>query len=380
MASQRLTVVQVVPELNSGGVERGTLEVSGALVARGHRSVVVSGGGQLVAPLTAAGGEHVTLPVGRKSPGTLRWTWALRDILRSHSADIVHARSRVPAWLCRAALATLPRRQRPRLVTTCHGLYSVNRYSSVMVSGERVIAISRTVQRYIEQNYPRVDRSRLRLVYRGVAPEEFPRGYRPSSDWLSQWLRDFPQTVGRPLVTLPGRLTRYKGHHTFIELMDRLQKLAPDAMGLIVGGDDPRRQEYAASVRRAVADRRLANVVFTGHRSDIRDIFAISSLVLSVSSQPPEAFGRTTLEALALGTPVVGFDDSGVGEILAELFPDGAVPHGDVDELTSRTVALLRSAPAVRPNDTFVLQRMLDQTLDVYGELVGTKRAGLKAA
>lgn len=380
MSSRRLTVVQVVPELHSGGVERGTLEVSAALVARGHRSIVVSGGGRMVDQLVREGAEHVTLPVGRKSPVTLGWTWALRNLLTREQPDIVHARSRIPAWLCRAALATLPAARRPRFVTTCHGLYSVSRYSSVMVSGERVIAISKTVQRYIEQNYPQVDRSRLRLVYRGVSPEEFPRGHHPSAEWLARWRRDYPQTAGRPLITLPGRITRYKGHHTFIELMDRLQRLAPDAVGLIVGGEDPRRQEYAASVRREVVERGLKNIVFTGHRSDIRDIFAISALALSVSSQPPEAFGRTTLEALALGTPVIGFDDSGVGEILAELFPEGAVPHGDIAALTARTVALLRDAPPVRPNTTFTLQRMLDQTLDVYHEVVEAPRATTRAA
>jgi glycosyltransferase involved in cell wall biosynthesis len=380
MSRRRLTVVQVVPELNSGGVERGTLEVSGALVERGHRSIVVSGGGRLVEELRRAGGEHVMLPVGRKSPLTLRWTWALRDLLKSERAVIVHARSRVPAWLCRAALATLPVASRPRFVTTCHGLYSVGRYSSVMVSGERVIAISKTVQRYIEQNYPQVDRSRLRLVYRGVAPDEFPRGYRPSAEWLARWERDYPQTVGRPVITLPGRITRYKGHHTFIELMDRLRRQCPEAVGLIVGGEDPRRRDYAASVRRAVEDRGLRNVIFTGHRSDIRDILSLSTLALSVSSHPPEAFGRTTLEALALGTPVVGFDDSGVGEILAELFPEGAVPHGDVDALTARTVALLHHAPPVRPNRTFVLEQMLNQTLDVYHELLEAPGTADRAA
>jgi len=380
MAARRLTVLQIVPELNSGGVERGTLEVSAALVAAGHRSLVVSGGGRMVEQLVRERGEHITLPVGKKSPATLRWTWTLRDILRAQSVDIVHARSRIPAWLCRAALATLPAALRPRFVTTCHGLYSVSRYSSVMVSGERVIAISKTVQQYIERNYPHVDRERLRLVYRGVSPDEFPRGYEPSAPWRETWQRDYPQTVGRPLVMLPGRITRYKGHHTFIELMDRLRSLAPDVMGLVVGGEDPRRQEYAASVRRAVAERGLSNIMFTGHRSDIRDIMSIATLVLSVSSQPPEAFGRTTLEALALGTPVVGFDDSGVGEILADMFPEGLIPHGNVDALTARTVALMKHAPPVRPNRSFVLQQMLDQTLGVYEDIMESSRSVVRAA
>ena len=126
MTTRRLTVVQVVPELNSGGVERGTLEVGVELVARGYRSIVVSGGGRMVEQLERGGSEHICLPVGRKSPATLRWTWALRNLFRDQRADIVHARSRIPAWLCRAALGTLPAPQRPRFLTTCHGLYRLS--------------------------------------------------------------------------------------------------------------------------------------------------------------------------------------------------------------------------------------------------------------
>lgn len=367
--ARRLTVAQILPELHSGGVEKGTLEVNAELAARGQRSIVISAGGRLVEQVVAAGGEHFILPVARKSPTTLRSAWRLRSLLKELQVDILHARSRVPAWVSQAALRLLKPQERPRFVTTCHGLYSVNPYSRVMVSGERVIAISRTVQQYIEANYPSVDPGCIRLVHRGVSPAEFPHGYRPGDDWLRKWQLQYPQTRGRTIVTLPGRLTRYKGHHNFIEVIDRLRTRIPDVIGLIVGGEDPRRTDYADSVRQAVAARGLTNIILTGHRSDIRDVMAISDVVVSMSMHPPEAFGRTALEALSLGRPVVGFDDSGVGEVLAELFPDGRVRHGDVDQFTERTVQVLSERPRIPRNETFTLRRMLDRTLAVYTEL-----------
>ena len=136
---RRLTVVQLLPALHSGGVERSTLEIAAALVAAGHRSVVVSAGGRLVEPLLAGGSEHIALPVGRKSllaaPGTVR---RLRSELGRLRPDIVHARSRLPAWMAWFALKGLPA-PRPRFITTVHGLNSPGRYSGIMTRGERVI-------------------------------------------------------------------------------------------------------------------------------------------------------------------------------------------------------------------------------------------------
>ena len=138
---RRLTVVQLLPALDSGGVERSTLEIAAALVAAGHRSIVVSAGGRLVAPLEAAGSEHVALAIGRKSPRAWLAMRALRAKLADWRPDIVHARSRLPAWLGWFALRGLPA-PRPHFVTTVHGLNSPGRYSGVMVRGERVVCVS----------------------------------------------------------------------------------------------------------------------------------------------------------------------------------------------------------------------------------------------
>src|SRR5574340_562156 len=159
--AKKLTVLQLLPALESGGVERGTLEVADALVQRGHRALIMSGGGRLVAPLTKLGAEHYTWPIGVKSPRTLLLVHKLRRFLIEQQVDIVHARSRVPAWIAYLAWRGMEPAMRPRFVTTLHGMYGVNRYSRIMTRGEAVIAVSDTVREYILQNYPDTPRGWL---------------------------------------------------------------------------------------------------------------------------------------------------------------------------------------------------------------------------
>ncbi len=155
MPPRPLTVLQLVPSLVSGGVERGTLEVAAELVRRGHRSLVVSGGGRLVGPLVNAGSEHISCPIGLKSPWTLRHVGTLRKLMVARQVDVVHARSRVPAWIGWLAWKSLPSGHRLRFVTTVHGLHSVNRFSEIMTRGEAVIAVSNSVREYLVSGFPR---------------------------------------------------------------------------------------------------------------------------------------------------------------------------------------------------------------------------------
>lgn len=374
MADHRLTVVQTLPALESGGVERGTLEVADALARAGHRSIVISAGGRLVKALVAAGSEHITLPLGKKSPFTLLQVRVLRRLLREQGVDILHARSRMPAWIAWLARRGLPATDRPRFVTTVHGLYSVNRYSAIMTRGECVIAVSDTVRGYILDNYPEVDPQRIVTIYRGVDPEEFPYGYRPDKTWLDAWYADYPYLRGRQVLTLPGRLTRLKGHEDFIELMAALVRQGRDVHGLIVGHLDPARASYIEELKRRITDQGLADrIMLTGMRRDIRDIYAVSDIVLSLSNKP-ESFGRTVLEPLCLGVPVVGYDHGGVGEILATLYPQGKVRRGDTDGLLERTAQLLVTPQVVPESRTYTLDAMLAQTLDLYRMLAGAGR------
>lgn len=365
----RLSVAQVLPALHGGGVERGTLEIARALAQRGHRSIVISAGGRLVPELLSAGGEHLTWPLGVKSPLTLRWVWPLRRWLAEQRIDILHARSRFPAWIAWLAWRGMQPANRPRWVTTVHGLYSVSRYSAIMTSGERVIAVSETIRDYLQRSYPELPAERIRLIPRGVDPVEFPCGYRPSPEWLAEWRQHYPQLCDVPVLTLPGRLSRLKGHEDFIELIARLRAQGLPVYGLIVGGVEPKRQRYADQLRRLVQEKGLSEVVlFTGHRADMREIYAVSTVVLSPSMKP-ESFGRTVLEALSLGVPVIGYDHGGVGEILRRLYPAGLTPLGDVEQLTERVKAVLTAAPPVPAEPAFPRQRMLNDTLALYAEL-----------
>jgi len=180
--ARRLTVVQMLPALDSGGVERGTLEVARYLVAQGHRSIVISAGGRMVDRLLAEGSEHVAWDVGRKHPWTLRYVLELRRLLAAEKVDILHLRSRLPAWVGLWAWRGMPAAARPRLVTTVHGFYSVGRYSAVMTRSERIIAVSRATRDYILENYPGVDVEVIRVIPRGIDRALYPTGFRPAPD------------------------------------------------------------------------------------------------------------------------------------------------------------------------------------------------------
>ncbi|MCB1774565.1 MAG: glycosyltransferase family 4 protein [Gammaproteobacteria bacterium] len=367
---RRLTVLQMLPELNGGGVERGTLEVAAALVQAGHRSLVMSAGGRMVESLVAQGSEHVAWPVQRKSLWTLRLVRPLRRFLREQQVDVVHARSRVPAWVAWLAWRGMPPGRRPRFVTTVHGLYSVNAYSRIMTRGERVIAVSQTACDYIRDNYPDVESGSVQVIPRGIDAEAFPPGYQPSASWLDAWSGEYPQLRGCRVLTLPGRITRLKGHHDFIELVGRLREHGQAVHGLVVGGEDARRRAYAEELYREVEQRGLEDsLTFTGQRQDMREIYAVSDIVYSLSTKP-ESFGRTVLEALSLGRPVIGYDHGGVGEILAQCYPNGRVPMRGADELVARTLAMLQR-PETVPDcaSRFALQSMLDDTLALYAAL-----------
>lgn len=363
-----MTVLQVLPALESGGVERGTLEVAGELVRRGHRAIVVSAGGRMVDELRALGAEHIAWPIGKKSPLTLLLVPRLRKLLIEQQVDILHARSRMPAWIAWLAWRGMNPATRPRFVTTVHGQYSVNRYSAVMMRGERIISVSETIRDYILGNYPGVDPHRLRLIYRGVDARAYPYGYRPSAEWLHAWYAQYPELKDKFVITLPGRLTRLKGHAGFIELMARLKDCGIAAHGLIVGGGDERRRAYAGKIMRLARQRDLNNITFTGQRADMREIYAASNLVLSLSQQP-ESFGRTVLEALSLGVPVIGYAHGGVGEILEAVYPQGLIPPGDPAALQQRVLEFMRAPPAVPGIHPFSLQVMLDATMTLYQDM-----------
>jgi glycosyltransferase involved in cell wall biosynthesis len=365
---RRLTVAQLLPALDAGGVERSTLEIADALVRAGHRALVISAGGRMLPQLEALGAEHVALDIGRKSPWTLRYVPALRRLFAGEHVDIVHARSRLPAWLARFALRGMA--TPPRFVTTVHGLNSPSRYSAVMASGERVICVSRTVRDYVLRHYPRVDPARLRVVPRGIDPGRFPR-----TPWPDRAARARVAAMHRaltgdgPLLLLPGRGTRLKGHADALRLLAALRADGADARLWLPGARQAGREDYLRELEAEAARLGIADAIaLTAPTDAIADAYAACDLVLQLSRKP-EAFGRTVLEALSVGRPVLGWGHGGVGELLDAWQPEGAVPPFDADALHASARALLAMPPSPPASFPDTLRAMQDATLALYQEL-----------
>jgi len=375
MASRPLTVVQMLPALASGGVERGTLEVGAYLASKGHRSIVISSGGRMVKQLEKEGSEHVTWPIGKKSLLTLKLVRRLRKYLSKEKVDVVHVRSRFPAWIAYLAWKEMNPKSRPKLVTTVHGPYSVSPYSAVMIKGERVIVISEMIREYVTSQY-QTDVEKLRLIYRGVDAEAFPFGYKPKKSWLKDWYQTYPQTKQKALLVLPARVTKWKGQEDFIELVAQLQKHEQSLHALIVGEVKKGKTSYLKKLQKKAKSLGVSDMVtFVGHRNDLREIMAIANIVYSFSLEP-EAFGRTTIEALSLGVPVIGYAHGGVSEQLEALLPDGRVDVGNVAEAMTLTLNWLHQPPRIAKNKTFSLQQLLTKTMAVYEELVHEPERG----
>ena len=368
-----MKVIQILPELNSGGVERGTLEVGKYLVEQGHESVVISNGGRLVPQLEAEGSRHITLPVHKKRLSSLKQVKVLRRLFEEEQPDILHLRSRLPAWLAYLAWRKMDKQSRPCLVTTVHGFYSVNAYSAVMTKGEKVICVSNSVKDYVLKNYPKVPEERLTVIHRGVDPQEFPYGYQPPAEWLAKWKSDYPELEGKYVITLPGRITRWKGQLDFIQVIAGLKQRGLSIHGLIVGEPHPKKQEFLDEVKTAIQTADLSNdVTLVGHRSDLREIMAVSNVVVSCSTDP-EAFGRVTLEALALGKTVAGYDHGGVSEQMETMLPEGKIALGDTAAMISLLSSWKQQMPKPKRENPFTLNSMLLATTCLYIELHSNK-------
>ncbi len=358
-------------------MERGTIDIAGAVAGAGGAAVVASEGGQLERLLTRAGAQHVTLPLASKNPFVMRRNAGrLAEVIKQHGVDIVHARSRAPAWSARAAA----RRTGRRFVTTFHGAYPISgpfkrAYNRIMTTGERVIAPSKFIAEHILRNYS-VDPERLRVIQRGVDLEVFDPA-RVSPQRVIQLATKWRVPDGVPLVMLPARFARWKGQALLLQALTRLRDLE---FCCILIGHDQGRESYRRQLEAMIDRLDLSNRAFIGeHCNDMAAAYMLADVVVSASTEP-EAFGRVISEAQAMGRPVVASDHGGMREqVLPGVTAFPFLP-GDAESL-SRALrrALLLDAQErahiseqaelhVRAN--FSKELMCARTLAVYGELL----------
>ena len=360
---KKLVIAQVLPAMQNGGVERGCVEIANYLAKCGHHSMVISAGGKMLEQL-ASEVEHVELAVGKKSLTAWFLLKKLKNLFIDKKIDIIHARSRLPAWLAYLAIKRI-KTNKPQFITTIHGLYSVKKYSAIMARGDRVIAVSKTALNYVKNNYTKDLKVEPRLIYRGINPDEFPAKHEADLMWMQKFYRQHHQLVGHKMVLMAGRLSALKGAK---DLLTWLQSTDNDAK--LVFTADPEHNLYAAKLFHFFKQHQVQHrIVWIGLQTCMADLYAIADVVVSASKKP-ESFGRTVLEALAVGTPVVAYNHGGVAEILAELYPQGAVSFGNTQQLSDKINRALNSEqqPMFKVPDKFLLKNMLQQTEQLYRE------------
>ena len=373
-------IMQIIPELGAGGAEQGCIDMAAAIVDAGAKSLVVSHGGYRISELERIGAEHIKLPVHSKNPLIMLSNISrLKRLIRKHEVDIVHVRSRAPAWSAWYAC----KKTGCHFMTTCHAPYNITgkikrRYNSIIARGEIVIAISDFVAQYLKDNYE-IEPSRIRTIHRGIPVERFhPSAVSPERmiDLAEQWR--IPD--GAYVILLPGRITRWKGHHVMI---DAMEKIARDDIFCVMIGSDQGRKDYRRELEKSISEKGLgARVRIVDQCTDMPAAYMLSTIVIS-SSIEPEGFGRVPVEAQAMGKPVIATDHGGARETILRDLTGWLVPPSDPDALaraveealsigpTQHAILAARSMGHVSEN--FTKHIMTEKTLDVYAELLRNK-------
>jgi glycosyltransferase involved in cell wall biosynthesis len=389
-----MTILQVVPRLDTGGSEQATVEIAEALTRAGAKALVATEGGRMATAVTQAGGEVVTLPMASKNPFTiLANVRRLARLIEERGVDLVHARSRAPAW---SALLAARRTGRP-FVTTYHGAYDSpgpfkTAYSSVMGHGDRVIANSLYTADLIASRH-HVARERIRVVYRGVDLAKFtPEAV--GQDRLVRLRAAWGVRQGQPVVLQAARLTSWKGQRLVIQAARQL--LGENRLGdavFVQAGDAQGREAYRNALERLITASGLSgHVKLVGHCDDMPAAFAIAQVAV-IASTRAETFGRTSIEAQAMGCPVIVSDIGAAPETIMPGLPGKqdytgwVIPCHDPAAIAERLAGALALSPRERAAlgartrrhvaARFALSHMQRATLSVYDELLGTHFADL---
>ena len=388
--NKSLSIMQVLPSLISGGVETGTVDIARALVQSGHRAIVVSSGGQMVAKLNDMGATHITLPVHSKNP-IVMWQNAqkIKQLIRNEKIDVVHARSRAPAWSCYWAT----RSEQTPYITTFHGTYGhksrIKRwYNSVMLKSDITIAVSNFIAEHIAENYTEQLKTTplehaVKVIHRGIDIDKFNPASTPSEAVLAlrkAW--DIPDN--NIVIMLPGRLTRWKGH-TF--LIEALAKLEQDNITCLLVGDNKDKDHYFEELKALIHRHQLDTAVkMVGGCTNMPAAYSLADIVVSASTDP-EAFGRVVCEAQAMKCLVVATKHGGSLENIAHEQQHLMCRVSDSEAMANSIrsgLALCQTEHAALKNSivnasrehikhNFTLELMCRDTLSVYNQVLANK-------
>ena len=370
-------IMQIIPELGPGGAEQGCLDVAKGIVEAGGKAIVVSHGGSRIHELTRCNATHIYLPVHSKNPFVMwRNIGRIKRLIKKYNVDVVHVRSRAPAWSAYYAC----KKANAHFMTTCHASYNVHnewkrKYNAVMARGERVIAVSNHVANYVFENYE-MDKRNMRVIHRGVDLTKYNVNAITPAQIIkitSEWR--LPEDAR--IVMMPGRITRLKGHHV---LIDAMAKLKEKNLYCVLIGSDQGRHDYRAELDAAIESYNLGtHVRIVDHCSELQAAYILSDVIVSASTEP-EGFGRIPIEAQIMGKPIIATDHGGAQETIIHGQTGWLIPPNDSDALAEtikNVLSLNDEEKAILANNAmnhvahnFSNEKMVDETLNVYAEFL----------
>lgn len=371
MTTKKPNILQVLPSLISGGVERGTIDIANALSERKYGSFIASSGGKLTKMLNKEV-FHFTINTFSKNPYRIyRNINLLKKIIKENDIDIIHARSRAPAWSCYFAAKST----NIKFITTFHGIYNHQNfakryYNSIMTKSDKTIAVSKFVKNHIEIIYKKEN---IDVIYRGCDTDYFnPQSINKiQSNNLKKDLFNYDL----PIILLPGRLTDWKGH---LYLLESMKLLKPKTNCLIVG-DDKNHHNYREKLNNFIDDNNLvAYVKILPNQNDIIRFYDIADIIVSASTRP-EAFGRIIVEGQSMQKLVIATNIGGACETIINDKTGFTVPINDTEEFRKKIEYVLDLTKAEKEQITtnarlnviknFSLKSMIDKTMDIYDNI-----------
>jgi glycosyltransferase involved in cell wall biosynthesis len=379
------TLLQVTPELETGGAEQTTIDVAHGVIAQGGKALVATKGGRMAARLEADGGRLAQMPAQSKNPLVMLGNAArLVDLIRREKVSLVHARSRAPAFsaLWAAHATKVP------FVATYHGVYNAKSnlkrwYNAVMTKGDLVIANSEFTRAHVIAEHG-VSPDRVVAIPRGVDLSRFEPGL-----VVCDRVKSLAQSWGvspedrRLKVLLAGRLTRWKGQALIIEAMARLKAVDDTRILLLLVGDDQGRKAYRAELEHMIAQAGLEDSVkLVGHCDDMPAAYLVADLAIAPSLEP-EAFGRTAVEPQVMGKPVMAADHGAARETVVPGETGWLVAPGDVEawaqalsnacDAGAARRQTMGAAARSRARKLYSVDAMVEATLKVYARVLETK-------
>lgn len=372
-------ILQILPALETGGVERGVVDLCIYAKKRGYELKVASSGGALVKKLKKFGITHFNLNLKTKNPfKIIANAFRLAKLCKKHNIGILHARSRAPAWsaylasfMCNAVY-----------VTTFHGLYKENfplkkAYNSVMAKGKAVIAVSEFCKKHIISRYPNIEKKKIIVVHRGVDVNEFNPD-RITSELASSFRKKIGVKDDMKMLFIPGRITRWKGHETLLKAMCYLKE---ENVILVISGSSKGHENYLQSLKDFIFEQGLRQkIIITGNISDVAVGYSAADIVIN-SSIEAETFGRTIAEAGAMGKPVVASNIGGATEIILHNKTGKLFQNKDHLDLAEKIKEMLNEikdenrkkeiseAAVKRINENFTVEKMGEKTIHVYNRV-----------